>query len=1668
MTSQFLPVHSLGKDLDRGVSSVFSADGDVLEISIDRTKVSWRSETKQLTRLSITPSKSFGPVLGAVWATFKSGGRSICILQSEVVVIHAIDGPSHEVALPCKADSIWAIPRGGVLIQRAVAGTAAAPAAPIPDNAGAVDPVEIPILFSILHPLDEPFPLCLPDGDFVTGTEDRVVLAVEGSPLLVTYNQALSKCRVWTIGSHLPTPPGVARDVAAAVGDDDDTASAQEDDDVEAQVVLEPLWEKELPVVTDAFLVSNGPPNGEKPSTFLYLKAEGAAEAYLVEGGVDSLEGSAQNIRLTFSFSIPCSSAAPIACGGATYVLTTPRDRIGKRLLHLHSGSTMVCTFLGTGLGAAEGEPETFTSKRRGDDGNRIRPGGEAAIARLSGAVDDRVDLTLDDGSVYRVQIPFSTESGLAKRCLDALSGVLPRPLWLGLHTEVLVRCDDHWKSFVNIVSEVFVGHERESSGRRSRGGSLEGGASNDAGESANPGDAETTVSLSPSSAPSKSAWREMMASGFHDNYDTTNKAQPRCFAKEPLPGGSKRRRSVQSGRSGWVWPEQDTETTDAGMGTIAGEFRVPYRTADFLPHVPLVFAALHAIYEDIKLSVLSWPELDRLAPLLTRCASLIGAKQYETYYAGDVSLTAETFQERSKLGSVADEMLPGKLPGSSSPPNVYAWLTNVFRQGLGTSSENCRDDIAPFPPLRFLPKDTLTSKLCCVYTALHKGRGVAGNRLAIEEMVKHGISNAILEVLPIGVSLPLQEAAAQCRDNPPEGWSNEAYSLIGRGDLVEFEASLASAKAHSTSTNCHPIANDSSGLELVQSLTRLRFGRDRRMHEVCRLLRSHKPVRLVVERGPELSDHDLVMAQQTRLEQYCRRTLSLPVGRGMLTLSTLAPESLTEVMVVPEMSLHGRVPPSNGAVVLDKTMLHLPQNYADWVNFHNGVAAGLRIDGEQQKKMGSTPPAAQPQKGFHRTLTRNWILYNKPKKELTYEHAGFLLALGLRGHLAKLRRTDIHMYLVQNHTATTVSILLGLAAARKGTMDEVVSKMLCLHIPSLLPPTISETTTKEATVQAAAILGVGLLYEGSNHRLMTEFLIEEMGRKPLNDRYADRESYSLSAGLALGLVTLGAGNYPEKRKALADLHLEDRLHRYMVGGSTTDKDPFEGVGSRAQAKASSDGDNKCSRIMEGPNVNTSVTAPGATLALGLMYLRSNNHAVATRLAIPDTHFLLDYVRPDLLMLREISKCLIMWDSVRPSTSWVESEVPRVISESMEALSSPPAAGKADVPIDFDVVGIKQSYANVVAGACFAMGLKFAGTAHRKAHETLLTELKRLKKLRESPSHPHRSDRSTLEMCLGCTALALGMVMAGTGELSTLRLFRELRATVEDDVYFGNHMALGMSIGLLFLAGGRATLGRSDESIAALVVSLFPRFPKTTVDNQYHCQAFRHLYVLAVEHRLVEAFDSETMEEIYAPVVVELRNGRMLRKYTPCIVPAFDEIVRVSSSSKRYWPVTCSGERLASVLGMGSLILKRRPGVLSYENDPLGYASILARGFPKKNFGRISISEFCERFNEDPVLQLYAEKELGGVPLMYRTLSASGDANIVRNTVILNHTVKMLPWATNSLPLQNLQLVLAYYDDAVNESGDEMLQRDFLEALRTRVAEYILGGPARPQRVFPG
>lgn len=114
--------------------------------------------------------------------------------------------------------------------------------------------------------------------------------------------------------------------------------------------------------------------------------------------------------------------------------------------------------------------------------------------------------------------------------------------------------------------------------------------------------------------------------------------------------------------------------------------------------------------------------------------------------------------------------------------------------------------------------------------------------------------------------------------------------------------------------------------------------------------------------------------------------------------------------------------------------------------------------------------------------------------------------------------------------------------------------------------------------------MGVGLLYEGSAHRVMAETLVEEVGRRPLSPAAAaafaadgqggggggraaggglsggsvpggaslppgasplavthDREGYALAAGLALGMVVLGLGG-SRAAAGLADLQLEERL----------------------------------------------------------------------------------------------------------------------------------------------------------------------------------------------------------------------------------------------------------------------------------------------------------------------------------------------------------------------------------------------------------------------------------------------------------------------------------------------------------------------------------------------
>lgn len=132
-----------------------------------------------------------------------------------------------------------------------------------------------------------------------------------------------------------------------------------------------------------------------------------------------------------------------------------------------------------------------------------------------------------------------------------------------------------------------------------------------------------------------------------------------------------------------------------------------------------------------------------------------------------------------------------------------------------------------------------------------------------------------------------------------------------------------------------------------------------------------------------------------------------------------------------------------------------------------------------------------------------------------------------------------------------------------------------------------------------------------------------------------------------------------------------------------------------------------------------------------------------------------------------------------------------------------------------------------------------------------------------------------------------------------------------------------MSIGLLFLGGGRASLSRSKESIAALLVAFFPRFPRSIGDNQYHSQPLRHIWVLAVVWRGLHTIDVETGKDVPVPLGIEMRchvdyttsvsrnfpsqpqlsQPPFMRLISPCLLPPLKDIISIHVASDRYYPV---------------------------------------------------------------------------------------------------------------------------------------------------------------------
>jgi len=318
-----------------------------------------------------------------------------------------------------------------------------------------------------------------------------------------------------------------------------------------------------------------------------------------------------------------------------------------------------------------------------------------------------------------------------------------------------------------------------------------------------------------------------------------------------------------------------------------------------------------------------------------------------------------------------------------------------------------------------------------------------------VKLLIEEGFSDpeALRDELPVGVALPLLELLHRCRTaqiGQSKNIDPAVWSLIGRDDMYkktsEANQDISSSPVSSTCSNSRSSSHsvdatgnsDKDGIAQLESTSSMLFPEDNRIREVGRLLRSSKPIYLRVPRAIEVSDHDYERQKQEKLLLLSRRILALPLGRGMLTIGNLKPVP-AEPLPLPDICLSGRIPPTNTTMALDVS--ECPVDMKVWPEFHNGVAAGLRLP--LQLEAGESVSK----------ITRTWIVYNRPSnnsqansqnnanasennsQDQNHAHGGLLMALGMRGHLTALEMTDIFDYLTHGSVTTTVGCLLGMAA---------------------------------------------------------------------------------------------------------------------------------------------------------------------------------------------------------------------------------------------------------------------------------------------------------------------------------------------------------------------------------------------------------------------------------------------------------------------------------------------------------------------------------------------------------------------------------------------------------------------------------------------------------------
>ncbi|KAI9183626.1 hypothetical protein H9P43_004544 [Blastocladiella emersonii ATCC 22665] len=469
---------------------------------------------------------------------------------------------------------------------------------------------------------------------------------------------------------------------------------------------------------------------------------------------------------------------------------------------------------------------------------------------------------------------------------------------------------------------------------------------------------------------------------------------------------------------------------------------------------------------------------------------------------------------------------------------------------------------------------------------------------------------------------------------------------------------------------------------------------------------------------------------------------------------------------------------------------------------------------------------------------------------------AGTLLGLGLTGRLRGVTPIFTLRVLGEHNPFIESAFLLGRAAGEAGSADPQLFRLIAFAHPAAFaaaPGTNPAALTEHTPLVVRA---TAVLAAGILHARAGDRHpgVTRALLAALADTFdTASDAYRMAAGIGFAFVLLGSA----KHAWVAPL----------VGLTDPDKP------------------------------SAALTAPAAYVALGWAFFDSAEKgagAGVARMLVQGS----SEVPPDAAFYRALAGHLVRWSSIGSGIEFVR-------------------RARSAVKGDAGEMATQQVADAVEAAACFAIALRFAGTANEEAIETCLHYADAFAKRGSRMAvdfHDRLSTASARDWAPQLVMYA-SLIAAGTADPAVLHRAAALQQRYGTAIQYRHHLAASIALGFLTLGCGKFTLDTRSDPVAALALFAATHpgaFPASTFDAESALPTAVYLWVLAVRpHRVLTAREvGNPTGSISATATVELADGTTSRVNLPARLPHTAQVctVHVGGGDSDLYPVTVTVE----------------------------------------------------------------------------------------------------------------------------------------------------------------